>query len=312
MAIATCNISFNINYTSSVPVTVVTAYYKIKGSADPYTVHSVNPVPSSGSLVTLPEIQTPGEYELVIELTASGVVTRKTSFFRIGNCSGSVCKEPTINKVDVLDDGQIVMDYTVDTTNLATPEYQIATDIGFKNIIHFKVDFDYSPQEYVYMDGGNIPENTVLYIRARSHCESPSGVSVWSNVIRFQSKRWIAKKAPYAFDDAFCVSGKFKSPTNSNEVGASICWTEGPLQKAINLTTSVPQVGSYIYLSDGITPATPANLGSFETGAASSGFKDMGIKWIRFESYNRSKIYDVNPSTGLITGVSTSFNCNAV
>lgn len=309
MEIATCNISFSINYTSTTPVTGATASYRIKGSADPYTVHPVIPVPSSGSLVTLPEIQKSGEYELVIELTASGVVTKKTSSFKIGNCSDSVCKEPTINKVEVRENGQIVMDYTVDTANLATPEYQIATDIGFKNIIHFKVDFDYSPQEYVYMDGGNIPDNTPLYIRARSHCESPSGVSGWSNVVRFSSKVWAVKKAPYTFDDVFCVSGKYRDPIDEVNLGASICWSEGPLHKTVNLTTLVPQVGTGIYLSNGITPAIPGNLAGFETGGASVGFNDQGIRWIRFSGYNEYTIYDVDPSTGIIKGIATSYSC---
>lgn len=310
MAIATCKISFNINYTSSQPITAATASYKIKGSADPYTVVPISPVPLNGGLVILPEINTPEEYDLSVELTASGAVTRKMSSFKIGNCNDSGCKEPIINKVEVRENGQIVMDYTLDTTNLSTPEYQIATDIGFKNIVHFRVDFDYTPQENVFMGGGNIPDNTQLFIRARKHCLSPSGVSAWSNVFQFPSKTWVTKKAPYTFTDAFCVPGRFKNPTDSSEVGASICWLEGALKKTISLTTSVPQVGSYIYLSDGNTPAIPENLGSFETGGASSGFKDTGIKWIRFGSYTENRIYDVNPATGLITKVSTSFNCN--
>lgn len=309
MAIATCNISFNINYTSSTPVTAATALYRIKGSSDPYTVYPINPVPSVGSPVTLPAINTLGEYELVVELTASGVVNRAMSFFRIGNCSDSVCKEPTINKVEVQENGQIVMNYAIDTANLDTPEYQIATDVSFKNIIHFKVDFDYQPQEYVYMDGGNIPDNTELYIRARSHCKSPSDVSVWSNVVRFQSKVWTVKKALYTFTDVFCVSGKFGNPTDDSSLGASICWSEGPLQKTVTLTTPVPQVGAGIYLSNGTNPAIPGNLLSFETGGASTGFNDQGIKWIRFAGYNESTIYDVNPSTGIIRGISSSFSC---
>lgn len=309
MAIATCNISFEVHYTSSVPITGAVASYKIKDSADPYTVFNITPVPSNVGLVILPAIIKSGEYELVVELTASGVVTRKVSSFKIGNCGTSVCETPAIKNVEVRENGQIVMDYMVDDTNLDTPEYQIATDPDFNDVIHFRVDFDYTPLENVYMDGGNIPENTSLYIRARKHCLSPAGISDWSNVFQFESKRWVVKKAPYTFADAFCVSAKFKDPTNSNESGASICWSEGVLKKTISLTTPFPQEGSYIYLSDGITPAIPANLGSFDTGVASSGFKDRGIRWVRFGSYNGSKIYNVDPSSGLITSISTSYNC---
>jgi len=310
MAIATCNISFNINYTSSAPLTAATALYRKKGSTDPYTVYPISPVPASGSLVTLPEIQASGEYELIVELTASGIVTRKADSFKIGDCGTSNCEIPAIKNVQVLESGQIIIDYAVSTTNLSTPEYQIATDPAFKNIIHFRVGFNYEPLENVFMDGGNIPENTTLYIRARKHCSSPSGVSGWSNVFEFVSKIWNVKRAPYAFTDAFCVSGNFTNPTDTRELNASICWDEGQLQKSINLTTSVPQVGAYIYLSDGITPAIPANLQSFETGGANIGFKDKGIRWIRFRNYNGNRIYDVEPSTGLITRISATFNCN--
>lgn len=310
MAIATYNISFNINYTSSAPVTAATALYRKKGSADPYTAYVINPIPASGSLVTLPEILASGEYELIVELTASGVVTRKADSFKIGDCGTSSCEIPKIKNVQVLESGQIVIDYAVSITNLSTPEYQIATDPTFKNVIHFRVGFNYEPLENVFMDGGNIPENTTLYVRARKHCASPSGVSGWSNAFEFVSKTWNVKRAPYKFTDAFCVSGNFTNPTDTRELNASICWDEGPLQKTINLTTSVPQVGAYIYLSDGITPAIPANLQSFETGGASIGFKDKGIKWIRFRNYNGSRIYDVEPSTGLITRISATFNCN--
>jgi hypothetical protein len=310
MAIATCNISFNINYTSSVPITGATASYRIKGSSDPYEVYIINPIPASGSLVTLPEILESGEYELLVELTASGVVTRKADTFKIGDCRTSTCEIPEIKDVQVQENGQIVINYSVNTTNLSTPEYQIATDPGFENVIHFRVGFTYEPFENVFMDGGNIPENTTLYIRARKHCASPSGVSGWSNVFEFVSKTRNVKRAPHAFTDVFCVSGNFTNPTDTKQLGTSICWDEGPLQKSINLTTPVPQVGAYIYLSDGTTPAIPANLQSFETGSPNIGFKDKGIKWIRFRNYNGNRIYDVEPSTGLITGVSAAFNCN--
>ncbi|MEC3874305.1 hypothetical protein [Chryseobacterium salviniae] len=310
MAIATCNISFNINYTSSAPVTGAAALYRPKVSSGPYTVHPINPIPASGSLVTLPEIPASGEYELIVELTAAGVVTRKTNSFKIGDCGASTCEIPEIKDVQVLDSGQIVLDYAVNRANLATPEYQIATDPGFTDVIHFRVGFNYEPLENVFMDGGNIPENQTLYVRARKHCSSPSGVSKWSNVFEFISKTRVIRRAPYTFTEAFCVSGNFKDPTNSAEVGASICWDEALLQKTINLTTSAPQVGAYIYLSDGTTPAIPANLQSFETGGPSIGFKDKGIKWVRFRNYSGERIYDVESSTGLITGISAAFNCN--
>jgi hypothetical protein len=312
MVAAKCNISFKINYTSSMPVTGATASYRIKGSADLYTVYPIVPIPiSDSSLVTLPDDLASGEYDLMVKLTANGVTAQYISSFKIGKCNPSSCETPDIKSVEVQSNGQIVMDYSVVTANLATPEYQIATDAEFTNIVHLRVGFDYTQLENVYMDDGNIPDNTVLYIRARKHCSSPGGVSDWSKAVQFTSKKWVPSKAPYVFRDAYCVSGKFKNPTDSSEVGASICWTENLLIKTINLTTSLPQVGSYIYLSDGVTSAIPANLAVFDTGGANIGFRENGIKWVRFGSYNASKIYDVDPSTARIIGISTSFNCNS-
>lgn len=314
MATAKCNVSFQIHYTSSISTTGATALckYRIKGSTGSYFQYPISPVPASGGLVTLSGIQTSGEYEYVIELTAGGVTAKQTGVFVVGECKAQTCEIPLINKIQVQENGQIVMDYVVNTTNLHTPEYQIATDADFKNIIHLKVGFDFDPLEFINMNDGNIPDDTFLYIRARKHC-APSGVSDWSNTVGFRSGKWVVVKDTYTFADAYCVSGKFKDPTNSEEVGASICWsTRDLLMKKINLTTSVPQVMvSYIYLSDGVTRAIPGNLKSFdEDGGTDTGFDLKGIRWVRFGSHNPSTIYDVDPSTGLLIGVST-FKCNS-
>lgn len=312
MAVAKCNISFKVDYTSSASITSATVSYKIISSADPFTVFSVDPsLIMSNSLIALPDIPVSGEYVLVVELQASdGGVARYETSFQIGKCDDSSCKTPFIHSIEIAENGQIVMNYEVDTDNLTTPEYQIATDADFKNIIHLKVDFGYNPVENINMNDGNVPNDTTLYIRARKHC-SPSGVSEWSKVVMFRSGMWVVVRAPYAFGDAYAVSGRFKDPTNWEELGTSICQVGGVLMKTINLTTSFPQAGSYIYLSDGVTPATPANLITFDTSGASMGFRETGIKWIRFESYNGSRIYDVDSSTGLITGISASFDCTS-
>ncbi|RZJ47297.1 MAG: hypothetical protein EOO19_09530 [Chryseobacterium sp.] len=99
MAAAKCNISFDINYTSSIPITSATASYKISGSSDPDTNFSIPlAVPYSGSSfsVILPDIQTIGNYDLTVTLTtADGVVTKnEANAFKIGNCSGN--KPPTV------------------------------------------------------------------------------------------------------------------------------------------------------------------------------------------------------------------------
>jgi hypothetical protein len=302
MATAECKISFEIDYTSSVPVTntAATVSYEIQGSGNSTVIHNVDP----DSVVNLPVIQTSGDYDLKVELAAGGIVATKTSSFTIGKCNSSSCKKPVINKVEVKNNGQIVMDYFVDPTDLVTPEYQIATDSNFTDIVHLRINFAYTQLENIFMNNGNIPAAKDLYIRVRKHCKS-AGVSDWSNAVMFTSGRWAVQKAPYTFD-AYCVSGKFEDPITTE---ARICLTGSTLLKKINLNTVTPQVGSSIYLSDGITTAIPPHLGSFDTGGASSGFNDFGIKWIRFANDNEYKIYDVE-KTGQIIGISSSYNCN--
>lgn len=90
MATSKCNITFEIDYTSSTPIKGATASYRISGSKNPYTVHVIDPVPVSGSVVTLPPIETPGNYDLIVTLkTNEGLSVNKESFFKIGNCIDS-------------------------------------------------------------------------------------------------------------------------------------------------------------------------------------------------------------------------------
>ncbi|NIF06630.1 hypothetical protein F3J23_14365 [Chryseobacterium sp. Tr-659] len=87
-AAANCSILFEIDYTSSEPITGATASYKIKGSRNPYTIYTIEPVPVSGGVVSLPPIDTPGVYDLVVTLkTKDGASVKKESSFQIGNCS---------------------------------------------------------------------------------------------------------------------------------------------------------------------------------------------------------------------------------
>ncbi|MCY1662536.1 hypothetical protein [Chryseobacterium sp. SL1] len=190
MAAETCNISFKIDYTSSKPIKSAIAYYKNKNGSpsDPYSEYNINPIPSSSDTVKLPFIQDEGDYELIVELMdEDGVIAKEKSLFKIGNCNPSACETPVINKVDVLSNGQIVMDYTVLNLGSWSPEYQIATDSSFAKIVHSTVGFQYNQIENIQMDSGDIPNDTVLYIRARKYCTPAGTVSDWSNVIQFTS-----------------------------------------------------------------------------------------------------------------------------
>lgn len=297
MATATkCNVSFRIDYTSSLPITNGILYYKISGSTGPYTRYDINSVPASNVLINLAGFPDSDKYDFIFELNAGGITTKKEGSFQVGVCKPSFCEIPDIKRIYLDSENQTVMEYSVDTNNLYTPEYQIATDRDFNDIIYVKVGFDYNPIEYINISDGAIPDGTVLYIRARKHC-APSGISDWSNVVDFE---WVNPiKAPYTFR-ASCVSAAFGSPTNIFESKESICWTE-KLIKTINLDTDVPKLGSLIYLTDGVTPAIPGNLSDFDSpGEPSTGFNDRGIAWIRFEEFDPGIIYDVDPKTGRI------------
>lgn len=308
MATTKCNISFTINYSSTLALTDAKYSYKLKNTSDIPTSVTITPLPVAGDLINIPtDSLTNGDYDLIVGLTSNGVSASQQTSFKIGNCNGNInsCEVPIINSVNLLSNGQIRMDYSVTITDLSTPEYQIATDINFANIINSRVGFNYTQIEDVNMN--NIPSNTVLFIRARKYCKSSGGPSNWSNVFTFTSGKWTVQQAPYGISPACCVSGKFTNPTDINQVSSSICVTGNQWTKTVNLDTSSPQVGSRIYLSDGVTPAIPGNLSSFDNSGA-SGFNQLGIRWVRFSGINNI-IYDVNPSTGIITGTS-AFNCS--
>lgn len=315
MATAACKVSFKIKYTSSQPITQATAYYKIKNTSS-FTEYDLPTLPvSEVTLVELPEILTQGEYDLMVELDVNGVTATQTSSFQIGKCNLSSCAAPSIKNVYLGENDQIVMDYSLDTTNFYAVQYQIATDIDFNDIVQLKVIMagDYNPTQYIEMNDGTITDNTQLYIRVRKYCSS-SDVSDWSDVEGFTSGTWINQKVLYPFD-AYCVSDKFKAsnPTDIAEFKASICNKDrNPLMKKVKLTTSIPQEGSFIY-TNGFTPEKPAKPGSLASfddpqGGVSTGFDQTGIRWIRFEN-NPALIYNVNPATGQITGVS-GYKCS--
>lgn len=133
MAIAKCNITFDVNYTSSSPLTKAIASYKIHSAGSytdfPILLPSVPYVGSSLS-VTLPDIQIQGDYHLIITLTTQdGTVETKESSFKIGNCPGR--NPPTVslrwNDGVVNPDRlctQLVCSYTIDV-NAADPDNDI-------------------------------------------------------------------------------------------------------------------------------------------------------------------------------------------
>ncbi len=90
MAAAQCEILFKIDYTSSVPVTGAnsSASYRIIGPGYPTSTIAVDP----DAVIALPQIQTPGNYDLEVELTVGGVTATASESFKIGDCKGEVRK----------------------------------------------------------------------------------------------------------------------------------------------------------------------------------------------------------------------------
>ncbi|WP_326984357.1 hypothetical protein VUJ46_07440 [Chryseobacterium sp. MYb264] len=85
MAAAPCEISFKIDYTSSVPVTSTnsSASYVISGSGYPANETNIDP----SQEITLPVIQNSGDYDLKVKLTVEGVEATSTGSFKIGDCN---------------------------------------------------------------------------------------------------------------------------------------------------------------------------------------------------------------------------------
>ena len=86
------------------------------------------------------------------------------------------------------------------------------------------------------------------------------------------------------------------SPTTGN-----ICVTGNQFTKTVGLSTSVPTIGTQIFINGepAIRSTVEAQWGSSYTG---------GIRWLRFST--GYTIWDVDPLTGKITGMSSLYSCN--
>ncbi|KAB1231342.1 hypothetical protein [Chryseobacterium viscerum] len=255
-----------------------------------------NPLPQSGDKVELKDIQIPGTYNLEVKLAIGNVTTKTNATLVVDRCTApSSCGAPVIKSVEVLKDGQIVMDYWVDINDFVTLEYQIATDSNFTNIIYVKGAFDYAQLEYIDMKSGKIPNNTQLYIRIRKYCKS-NGISDWSDVVTFQSGAW---KSPL---EVRCIA-------KGDDLSEDLCYDTiySVWRAEVTLSTDKPMVGSLIYLPNGKL-AIPGNIKDFYQNAPDN-FKNNGILWIRFVSVNPSSVYVVKPETAEIIEITQRLKC---
>ena len=216
--------------------------------------------------------------------------------------------------------------FTMQNTSPVGIEYEVSTDSSFTNIIltgtitnintpaggGYSIDIPFNATPYV-------PYTT--YVRIRKKCTN-TNVSSWSSWLKITtgSSSWGSGVgvAPYSFNPVVVIPGNYATPVLNAPQGSnnySICMTGNSYTVNVKINTELPQTGTQIYLNDGITKAIPGNIPSSFGGVTevTEAFNTSGIKWIRFTSSNPAitgKIWDVNPSTGIIIGESTTYSCN--
>ena len=216
-----------------------------------------------------------------------------------------------------------ILGFTMQNTNPVGIEYEVATDSSFTNIIltgvittintpaggGYSIDIPFNATPY---------ESYTTYVRIRKKCTN-TNVSSWSSWLKITtgSSSWGSGVgvAPYAFNPVAVIPGNYATPVLNDPQGSnnySICSTGNAFTANVKIDTATPQVGTQIFLNDGVTKAKQGSIPNDYCGVGGD-LHTSGIRWIRFTSSNPSiagKVWDVNPSTGKIIGLSTTYNCN--
>ena len=236
----------------------------------------------------------------------------------------ATCDTPYLNSVVPSGNTPLtILGFTMQNTSPVGIEYEVSTDSSFTNIIltgvittintpaggGYSIDIPFNATPY---------EPYTTYVRIRKKC-TDTNVSSWSAplTITSGSSSWGSGVgvAPYEFNPVAVVPGNYVTPILDEPEGGnnySICMTGNGFTANVKIDTEFPQVGTKIFLNDGVTRAIPGNIPSTFGGVADD-CNVSGIRWIRFTSSNSAiagKVWDVEPSTGEITGQSTIFNCN--
>ena len=120
--------------------------------------------------------------------------------------------------------------------------------------------------------------------------------------------------APYSFNPVVVIPGNYATPILNDPQGNnnySICMTGNSFTALLKIDTATPQVGTQIFLNDGITKAIPGNIPNDYCGVGED-LHTSGIRWIRFTSSNPGilgMVWNVEPSTGKIVSLS-NYSCN--
>ena len=236
----------------------------------------------------------------------------------------ATCDTPYLNSIVPSGNSPLtILGFKMQNTSPVGIEYQVSTDSSFTNIIltgvittintpaggGYSIDIPFNATPY---------EPYTTYVRIRKKCTN-TNVSSWSAplTITSGSASWGSGVgvAPYSFNPVAVVPANYSAPIVNDPQGTnnySICRTGNSFTTNVKIDTEFPKVGTQIFLNDGVTKAIPANIPNNYCGVGGD-LHTSGIKWIRFTSSNpavANKIWDVEPSTGKIIGLSTTYTCN--
>ena len=235
----------------------------------------------------------------------------------------ATCDTPYLNSIVPSGNTPLtILGFTMQNTSPVGIEYEVSTDSSFTNIIltgvittintpaggGYSIDIPFNATPYV-------PYTT--YVRIRKKCTN-TNVSSWSIplTITSGSASWGSGVgvAPYSFNPVVVIPGNYTTPILDEREGSnnySICMTGNSFTALVKIDTATPQVGTQIFLNDGVTKAIPGNIPNDYCGVGGD-LHTSGIRWIRFTSSNPGilgMIWNVEPSTGKIVSLS-NYNCN--
>ena len=232
----------------------------------------------------------------------------------------ATCDTPVLTSITTNANTELtVLQFTMQNTSPAGIEYQVATESpSFTSVILTGV----STTINTLAEGGysiDIPFNITpyqaftIFVRIRKKC-TDTNVSSWSAYLVTNSPSTSGGSgvgvAPYEFNPVSVIPASYSTPIDSGNY--TICSVGNQFTKGLKIDTVVPQVGTKLYLNDGVTPAIPGNLSSFNV-ANIIDYNSVGIAWVRFVysaggSDLHTKVWKVNPATGVILALST-YNC---
>ena len=235
----------------------------------------------------------------------------------------ATCDTPYLNSVGTSEGTPLtILGFTMQNTSLVGIEYEVSTDSSFTNIIltgvitsidtpvggGYSIDIPFNATPY---------EPYTTYVRIRKKCTN-TNVSGWSIplTITSGSASWGSGVgvAPYSFNPVAVIPANYSTPVVNDPQGTnnySICSTGNQFTANVKIDTETPQVGTQIFLNDGVTKAIPGNIPSDFCGVAGD-CNTSGIRWIRFTSSTPGilgMVWNVEPSTGKIVSLS-NYSCN--